>query len=122
MMTKTIQKNDLLMILAAVAVGMILFLCVSLTKKEGNTVVIRQNGEVIAELPLMENTAYRVETDGHYNLVVIEEGTVRVKEADCKNQLCVKQGAIKFAGQSIICLPHAVVVEISGDGLDAVTR
>lgn len=115
-------KNDLWMVLAAMAAGVVILLCVTLLKKEGNAARIRVNGEVIAELSLEEETRYRVETDGHYNVVCIKNGTVFIEEADCKNQLCVRHGAIQYAGQSIICLPHSLVVEITGDGLDAVTR
>lgn len=36
--------------------------------------------------------------------------------ATCPDHLCIKQGAINKKGQSIICLPHKLIVEVvSGD-------
>ena len=35
-----------------------------------------------------------------------------MKEADCPDKYCVKQGKIKNVGETIVCLPHKVVVEI----------
>lgn len=65
------------------------------------------------------------------NTVVIENGQVYMKEADCPDGLCISQGKISKAGQSIICLPHKLVVRLvvsSGnnspddDGLDVMPR
>ena len=40
-----------------------------------------------------------------------------------RDLLCVKTGKIRYAGQSIVCLPHKVAVRIVGgaSALDAVT-
>ncbi|WP_440248169.1 NusG domain II-containing protein [Catenibacterium faecis] len=36
--------------------------------------------------------------------------------ATCPDHLCIKQGTINKKGQSIICLPHKLIVEVvSGD-------
>jgi hypothetical protein len=35
-------------------------------------------------------------------------------EADCPDGLCVKQHKIDKTGQTIVCLPHRVVIEIEG--------
>ena len=46
-----------------------------------------------------------------------------VLESDCPNQDCVHSGVITRAGQSIVCLPARIVIELhggSGDGVDAV--
>jgi hypothetical protein len=47
---------------------------------------------------------------------------VRVVESDCPGRLCVRAGAISSPGQAIACLPNRVVVRLTGDSLDAVTR
>ena len=65
----------------------------------------------------------KIEGNGGYNLLVIEGGEAWLSEADCPNGLCVKTGKIRYAGQSIVCLPHKLAVRILGGAaaLDAVT-
>ena len=41
-----------------------------------------------------------------------EKAGVRVEEADCKNQICVKTGAIHFPGEVIACMPHRMMIYI----------
>ena len=64
-------------------------------------------------LDLSKDSATVVSTELGTNLVVVENGTVRVSEADCPNQDCVNQGAISKAGQQIVCLPHKLTIDIS---------
>ena len=45
---------------------------------------------------------------------MIRDGGARIEEASCPDRLCVGMGVIRRAGQSIICLPNQVVVEIVG--------
>ena len=48
-----------------------------------------------------------------------------MSEANCHDQLCVKQGRINKVGQSIVCLPNRVVITvISGDkdSMDSVVK
>lgn len=53
------------------------------------------------------------------NIIVVEDGTVRVSEADCPNHDCVEQGSISKAGQQIVCLPHELTVDISDEDAEA---
>ena len=48
------------------------------------------------------------------NIIVIENGEVRVKSANCRGNDCVKMGAISTEGQFIACLPHKMLITISG--------
>ncbi len=64
-------------------------------------------------LDLSKDSATVVSTELGTNLVVVENGTVRVSEADCPNHDCVNQGAISKAGQQIVCLPHKLTIDIS---------
>ena len=62
-----------------------------------------------------------------YNLISVTDGMVVVEAADCKDQICVRHKPISSKGESIICLPHRLVVEIvgddtSGESLDGVVR
>lgn len=50
----------------------------------------------------------------NYNLVYISPEKVRMEAADCRDQICVYHRPIGSGGDSIICLPHRLVVEITG--------
>ena len=63
----------------------------------------------------LKNASVTVEGyQGGSNTVVIENGTVYMKDADCPDKLCEKTGKISKNGETIVCLPHRVVVEIQG--------
>lgn len=50
------------------------------------------------------------------NTLQIKNHKIKMIQATCPDKLCIKQGAISKKGQSIICLPHKLIIEvISGD-------
>lgn len=53
-----------------------------------------------------------------YNLVYISPEEVWMEAADCRDQICVHHRPIAGNRESIICLPHRLVVEIAGEGQD----
>lgn len=50
---------------------------------------------------------------GHLT-VIVRDGEVWVENADCPDKLCEKTGHIGRAGQSIVCLPHGIVITVGG--------
>lgn len=49
------------------------------------------------------------------NVCEIRDGEVHMTEADCPDQLCIHQGSIHIQGETIVCLPNRVTVEITGN-------
>ncbi len=72
------------------------------------------DGELVEELSLMRNCEARYETERGYNIVKIEDGTVTVSEASCPDKICVNHRPISKTGETIVCLPNKLVVEIVG--------
>lgn len=84
-----------------------------LNKKEADLVLVLQDGEVIAEYPLSEDHAVTISSDENgYNLLMISGKEASVSDANCPDRLCVSQKAISRRGESIICLPHKLVILI----------
>ncbi len=82
-------------------------------KKDADLVLVLQEGEVVARYPLSEDCAVTISSDeSGYNLLMISSGTASVSDADCPDRLCVRQKAISRKGESIICLPHKLVILI----------
>lgn len=78
---------------------------------------VTQNGETVGLYPLDEDQTLRFDSDnGGYNIVVISGGTVRVSEASCPDQVCVRKGATDQTNDPIACLPNKLVVQVVGGG------
>ena len=76
---------------------------------------ITVDGESKAFLPLGEDDSIRIDTDGGYNVITVKDGEVTVSEADCRDQICVEHKKIRKTGETIVCLPHKLVVTVTGD-------
>jgi len=115
---KRLSKTDII-ILAIVLVTAIagVFLMNTFTH-DGFIVKISQQGEVVEELFLEEDERQEFVVkgeNGEKNVVVVEKGIAYIKSANCEDKLCVKKGGIEHVGESIVCLPNDVVVEIAED-------
>ena len=108
------HRNDVLLVAVLAALGGALALFLFATRQAGGTVRVQVDGETVLELPLGEDTRIVLGDEGRANTLVIEDGTARVAEADCPDQVCVRHGAIQYEGESIVCLPHRLVVTVEG--------
>ena len=110
------KRREIWFIVIAVGAAAILYFSGILAPGgKGVYAVIYCDGEEMMRVPLTEEyTEIPVETPFGTNRVVISHGEVCVTEADCPDKLCVKQGKIHNHGQTIVCLPHKLVVEIEG--------
>ena len=110
------RKNDLVLIVAILLVLAIAAVALFFLMQEGDTVVVLVDGEVWGEYALGEDQTVEIRTDMGYNLLVIQGGEASVREASCPDGICSSHRPVSREGESIICLPNRVVVEIrSGD-------
>lgn len=119
------HKNDIILLVVIIAVAGLVWLGITLTRTEGAYVSVTVAGELYGTYPLDTDAEIRIGEDEDYNVLIISEGKAQISEASCPDKLCVKQGAIQYDGQSIICLPHKLVIEIKGgesSDIDAVAK
>ena len=79
---------------------------------------ITANGREVLRLPADED-ADELAVEGYQgdSYLEVRDGRVRMVDSACPDKLCVKTGWISSPGESIVCLPNRVVIEIvSGDG------
>jgi hypothetical protein len=48
-----------------------------------------------------------------YNVFVCKDGRIQMLQSSCPDKICVHHAEISKTGESIICLPHKLVIEIS---------
>lgn len=119
------KKADFILIAVVVAAAGILLFFLYGVGDTGAYVQIEINGEVSEVLPLDTDTVMEISTDNNgTNTLVIENGYAKMTEANCPDGLCTNQKKISRNGESIICLPHRVVVTVidenGTDEIDAV--
>ena len=85
------------------------------------TVTITHRGALIQTIRLTGLTETKtVAIDGDYHLEIqVDSGGVCVVHSDCPGQDCVHTGRITRSGQSIVCLPEQVVIQLTGGTSDA---
>jgi len=111
------KKSDFGFAAAVLGAAVLIYFGFSfLHEKEGAYVQVTVDGEVYGEYPLYEEKRVRLEYEGWkgFNELVIENGKASVVSADCPDKICVRQKAISRTGESIVCLPHKLVITIVG--------
>lgn len=108
------KKADFILMAVLILFGIVGSILVSSAQGLGDKVTITVDGELYGTYSLSEDREIRVENGKKKNLVVIENHTVKMESANCKNGVCVNHKPIAASGQSIICLPNRVVVSVEG--------
>ncbi len=114
------RKGDLLVLVVTMLIGISFIYNYFFQDQElGNIAVLEIDGEVVEKFSLDgEIKQYRVETAAGFNTLAFEDGKVRVIEADCPDRLCVNFGWAQQVGQTIVCLPHKVIIRIENKAAD----
>lgn len=124
---KYFTKADLIFIACVLtaAVLLVFLFLISAADREVAVAVVEQDGREILRLSLDEEQTVRIPAANGFNVVVVTGQGVLVSEADCPDQICVRQGEISHGGETIVCLPHRLVIYLEDpgdDGLDAMTN
>jgi len=117
-MKAILSKADIVLfiLLLLVAAGGIVLMSAG---GEGQTAVIRQNGEVVMELPLSVDRT--VEVGG--TVIQVKGGAIAFIESNCPGQECVHAGWLSSPGETAACLPNRVSITVSGEsGVDAIAN
>lgn len=91
---------------------------------------VRCDNQLVKRVKLSESIheTFTVQaSNGGHNTVQIDGMRVRIAEASCHDQVCVRTGWLTRAGQAAVCLPNRVVVKLVGqsdedNGVDAIVR
>ena len=112
------NKNDIKLVVIVLIVIILLF-SLTLFRKKANIANVYYENELILEIDLSINKTYEV--DGYNGKIKIEvlNNQIRVVEENSPRHLCSKQGFISNSGQSIICLPNKIIIELPNNEIDA---
>lgn len=106
---------DIFLIATILLISLSVFLFVFLNRTQGSWAVVYVDNKKVGEYSLDINGVYYL--NGGTNVLVIEDGEAYVGEATCPGyQDCVEAGRKSYIGDTIICTPNGVMIEIVGEG------
>ena len=119
--SKRLLRNDIIFIVALLAVIAIAGACLYLFRGEGDTVTVSVDGTVVATYPLNVDRVEDIRTEGGgLNRLIIKDGKAYVETASCPDGICAAHKPIHREGESIVCLPNKVVITVkTADTADA---
>lgn len=110
------HKNDILLATGILLLAAICFLIFSFSMKEGKYALVTVDGEQVYKHSLNEDDETVIlganSSNGEQNVLVIKDGKAFVKSANCPDKICVSHRKISKTGETIVCLPHKVVVSV----------
>lgn len=123
-----IKRADKRFLLLLILLGAVLSIVIYMPETApGTHLEVRINGQKTISYPLSSDRRETVSCpDGGSNTFEIKNGAVYMQKADCHDKICVGMHSISKPGETIVCLPHKLVLAITSDerqmpGPDAVT-
>ncbi len=106
-------KNDIILVVSLLLVALLVFSLFLAFAKNGKTVAVIKNGEETACYNIDEDLTIDITSaNNQNNTLVIKDGKASIISASCPDKICVKHRSIKRVGETIVCLPNKVVIEI----------
>ena len=136
---RLVNRSDLILILAIALIGLCVLVMVTFTRKPGRMVRVSLEGREIGAYPLdkdirlafgpeglkkagsdagTEESKETGKDSGFSNILEIRDGAADMRQADCPDKICVEHKPISKLGETIVCLPHKLVVEVVDPGSD----
>lgn len=106
-------KNDILLVAIILLISVVIFTIFKANQKNGELVKVIVDKEVKYCYNFNERTEVIISNDDFVNVLVVEDGQAYIKSANCPDKICVQHRPISKVGETIVCLPHKVVIEIT---------
>ena len=90
---KLTKKKDLILVAVIIVIAIVMYIIMNQMQSDnGEIVKITVDGNVYGTYSLTKNQEIEIKTDKGKNIVWIHDNCVEMKEADCPDKYCVKQG------------------------------
>ena len=109
------NRNDVLFIAVLLLIVTLAGAAFFFLRGEGDSVTVSVDGKHYGTYPLHTDLTLSIRTgagDTQENLLVIRDGHAYVESATCPDGSCAAHKPISREGESIVCLPHRVVITV----------
>ena len=109
------NRNDVLFIAVLLLIVVLAGAAFFFLRGEGDSVTVSVDGKHYGTYPLHADLTLSIRTGeggDQENLLVIRDGKALVESATCPDGICAAHKPISREGESIVCLPHRVVITV----------
>ena len=105
-------KGDIIFISLLLGLLLAAGALITLTAVEGDLVEVYIDGVLSESYSLGEDLTVDIAGVGGVNRLRVKGGEATVEYADCPDGICESHRPISRSGESIVCLPHKVVITV----------
>ena len=122
---KIFKKMDIVIIICLICISFLphIIFAINLNKNyDSIQAIIEVDGKLYKNIPLSsskEDATFTVETQNGNNTILVKDKSISITHADCHDSLCVSQGSKSKVGDTIVCLPNKLIIEIKGKEEDS---
>ncbi len=80
-----------------------------------SNVIVTINNETYNTYDLSKNGIHTVNIYNSFNKFEIKDGYVKMIDANCNDKLCLSQRKINNNFETIVCLPHKLIIEVDNN-------
>ncbi len=107
------RRNDLLLLIGVLLITAIAGIFRLSLMSDGDKVNVIRDGEITAVYSLENDLIVTLRGEnGWVNELVIKDGCAYVSKANCPDKICAGHRPVSKNGETIVCLPHKLVIEI----------
>ena len=114
-------RNDVIFIAGLLVVVVLTGAAFFLLRSEGDAVTVTVDKKLMGTYSLTEDRTVEIRTGENreeLNLLIIKDGKAYVETATCPDGICAAHKPISREGESIVCLPHKVVITVVSGNQD----
>ena len=117
---------DLVLIVVLMLFAITSLFIVSYLQTQGETVQIFLNNQMKYQYKLNKDKNLIIENQKDFIQIVVKDKKVWVDDSSCPAKICKKMGKISKTGQTIVCVPNKIFIQIIGENeekyIDAITH
>lgn len=114
-MKKLVTKWDFAVITVILLISVLAF--AFRPKETGEAAVIRVDGKEYKKVSIKDEETAEITVNGVS--VVYGKGEIYIQNSSCHDKICVNAGHLSKKGQSAVCAPNRVSIEIKGKDKNA---
>ena len=116
-----VKKSKFFTVVDVIVISVVLLLCLLplffQPQKQGENLKVTHNGQTTVYQLSQDKT---LEIDGA--IIKIKDGKAYFENNDCSTRQCVNSGKIYLAGQTAVCMPKGIYLQVVGSEFDVSVR